>query len=124
MSCTKENFEKHYQGFDKSLSISLFEYGFIFSRTDPLSEGDLRVWFRVGKNKFDCADFKQDLDFWKEFNWIDKGGFLSYIGMDENSFNHEDLERKINYAISYYGYENVCGPAYYPQELKDWTEEE
>jgi hypothetical protein len=44
--------------------------------------------------------------------------------MDENSFNSEDLERKIYNAISYYGYENICGTAYYPKELKDWTEEE
>ncbi len=120
------DFREHYKGFDKSLEISLFEYGFIYSRTDPLSNGDLRAWYKVsGENMFDWADFKQDLDFWKEFNWIndsDKKGFLSYVDLDENSFNHEPLENKINLAINYFGPENICGTAYYPKEIKETSE--
>ena len=116
------DFKKYYQGFDASLSISLFEYGFIYSYTDPLSKGDLRVWFKVLGKTFDWADFRKDLDFWKEFNWIDensKKGFLSYLGIDEKSFNSEPLENKINWAASYYGYENIYGTAYNPTVITE-----
>jgi len=108
-----------YAGFDNSLETSLFEYGFIFSRIDPLSEGDLRIWFKIVGNTFDWSDFKQDLDFWKEFSWADKNNLLRFLGMDEESFNNDTLESKIYALVSYYGYENVYGTAYYPTVINE-----
>lgn len=108
-----------YAGFDSSLEISLFEYGFIFSRTDPLSEGDLRIWFKIVGNTFDWADFKQDLDFWKEFSWANKNNLLRFLGMDEESFNNDTLESKIYSLVNYYGYENVYGTGYNPTVIRE-----
>ena len=108
-----------YAGFDNSLETSLFEYGFIFSRTDPLSEGDLRIWFKIVGDTFDWADFKQDLDFWGEFSWANKKNLLSYLGMDEESFNNETLESKIYSLVNYYGYENVYGTGYHPTVIRE-----
>lgn len=116
------DFREHYQGFDVSLSISLFEYGFIYSYTDPRSNGDLRVWFKVnGPDMYNWADFKKDLDFWREFNWIgdSKESFLRCFDLTEEAFNKEPLEFKIRAAIDYFGYENICGTAYYPYTIKE-----
>ena len=108
---------KGYKGFDVSLAISLFEYGFIYSREDEKSEGVLRVWYKVQGNLYDWADFRQDLDFWKEFNWIKKEDLLSFFGGDESEFNELELEYKLNTAIMYYGEENICGTSYYPTKI-------
>ena len=109
----KELIENGFKGFDKSFDISLFEYGFVYSYNDPRSKGDLRVVYSIGYNHFDWSDFKADLDFWKEFDWIDKEGLLNSLDMDEEDFNNDPLEMKINSAILYFGYGNVCGASYY-----------
>lgn len=110
---TLKDFKQHYEGFDASLSISLFEYGFIFSYTDPLSGGDLRVWMKH-RHGYDWADFKPSLDFWRQFAWIEdssKASFLSYLGMSQAEFDASPLEQKIYDAIGYFGAEEVCGSA-------------
>ena len=109
----KELIENGFKGFDKSFDISLFEHGFIYSYDDPRSEGNLRVFYTIGDNHFDWSDFKADMDFWKEFDWINKKGFLRSLGIDEEDFNNDSLEMKIRFAILCCGYENVCGPYYY-----------
>lgn len=118
-----------YSGFDTSFEISLFEYGYVFKR----DENELKIWYNVGMSNcsdenedhkityFDHCRFALDLDLKREFSWIDENDwpqFLSYLG--ENDFDHwnkNPLECKIRDLISYYGYENVCGTAYYPIEI-------
>lgn len=111
---TLDYIKQYYKGFDINIIEALFEQGFVYSYTDPKSEGNLRIWYIVNyhQNLFDWCEFNKDLDFWKEFDWIDddtKKGFLSYLGKTQESFDKIPLEEKIHNAINYFGYENICG---------------
>jgi hypothetical protein len=107
------DFAEHFAGFDASLSISLHEYGFIYSYTDPRSKGDLRVWVKYpAHGVFDWADFRKDLDFWKEFDWVKPDSLLSFLGLSKAEFDALPLEQKISDAVSYYGPEEICGTPY------------
>ena len=118
---TLSDFSEHYRGFDASLAVSLFDQGFIFSRTDPKSEGDLRIWANFhGYGVFDWADFKNDLNFWREFNWIQgssREAFLSFLGVTLEEFNLAPLEQKLFDAILYFGAENICGTPYHGSKI-------
>ena len=111
-----------YKGFDRSLNISLFEYGFIYSYEDSRSNGDLRVVYQIRGNQYGWADFNKDLDFWEEFNWINPSScnyFLEFLGTTLENFNTWSLEHKINYAIQYFGCVNICGEDYSPMIIME-----
>lgn len=81
-------------------------------RGDSASEDEKKIGEEA------LTNITKDLDFWKEFSWVDKKSFLCFLGMDENSFDCEPLERKICDLVLYYGYENVYGAAYNPTVIR------
>lgn len=58
--------------------------------------------------------FKKELDFLKEFSWVDWKEFLSFVG-DSNfdEWNKQHLPFKIYELVSYYGIENIFGSDYH-----------
>ena len=110
-----------YKGMGASIIESLYEYGFVYSYDDPRSEGDLRIIYKIDEHKFDWSDFDKDLDIHKEFDWIKDTDWDSINkSIDaENCVAIETLPlwHQIHILIDIYGYENVCGTAYYTFDI-------
>ena len=106
------------QGTGIDIEISLKEYGLAWIER----ENEFRFYFGIETNSngehisFDWGYFKKNLDFWNEFNWMNKDdvkGFLDTTGMTKEEFDAMSLPNKIFDLVDYYGYENVFGSSYY-----------
>lgn len=99
-----------YQGIDKSLEISLFEYGLIWR---PETEQEFQFIYKVAENKYDYAFFSnEDYDSLLEDSWFKLEDILNFVGTTKEKFNELPLPQRIFNIISYYGYETVFGSCY------------
>lgn len=109
-----------FEGTDKTLSISLDEYGLAWT-TNPDQPNDFHFCFKQPNGKFVWGFyFAKDTDAQKEFNWVDWPAFLSTMGMTQKEWNQLSLPQKISDLINYYGTENVMGSAYQEGWEIDW----
>ena len=107
-----------YEGIDKNLGISLFEYGFIWK----LKNGVYTFIYGVSVdnegnyNSFDVGTFDVTLNPKKEFDWA------NFENVEEETGNNMEklpLHYVIQDLVNFYGYECVFGSAYFPFQIVD-----
>ena len=103
--------EKAWQGIDACAEISLFEYDMVWKEKKDEFQFVHICSHRKG---FTFGRFKKELDFLKEFSWVDWKEFLSYVGAETfEDWNKQYLPFKIYELVSYYGIENIFGSDYH-----------
>ena len=118
---------KQWQGTDRDLETSLFEYGFVAVQLPDRDYPD--EWFVV----YDFGNHKQfgtghirekeldDIVSGKE--WATKedvAGLLKYLGVDSvDQWKDALFVTKLSDLTGYWGYENIMGSDYYPLNLKN-----
>lgn len=103
----KEGFE----GVDKSIEISLFEYGLAWKILEESNE--ILFVYKVSNGNFDRCTISFDIEIEKEFDWVDWESFLSTMGLTKEEFAGFPLERQIRELFSFYGHENIFGASYW-----------
>jgi len=105
------------EGIDASIEISLKEYGLAWIETDDeflfyygIQHGRLDDGME-GFIKFDFCSFSKNLDFKKEFDWVNWDDLGSYIG--GMNFDNMEFTQKISDLFSFYGYQNIFGDTYW-----------
>lgn len=114
--------KQNLQGIDVSIEISLKEYGtaWIEGPTETRFYYGIRSDDSIGFNHFDSGNFRNDIDFKKEFSWInedDWNSFLSTYDTTWEEWNNFPMPQKISDLNSYYGYENIFGSSYHSQPM-------
>jgi len=103
--------KKAWQGIDASAKISLFEYDMVWK--EKKDEFQFIHLCSHGKG-FTFGWFKKEIDFAKEFSWVNWKEFLSSTGYETfEEWNKMGLPCKISDLVSYYGIENVFGSDYH-----------
>jgi hypothetical protein len=97
------------QGGEANLDISLGEYNLVWIK----GEEETLFIYGIGNKRFDRVSFDNDLDVYKEFNWVNWNDLFSFVGADKESFDNSTLPQKISDLFIYYGYENIFGPSYW-----------
>lgn len=112
-----------FTGNDTDLEISLVEYGIVWS-TEPASDGDLRFIYRTyteGDRKdilhTSWAAIKPDVDFKREWSWVDWDAFCSFIGLPYDEWSVWSTGLKVADLVKYYGCENIFGTCCHPTLL-------
>ena len=130
MNWTISSLEKQgYEGSDRSLEISLFEYGLAWKLCKRATKGG----FKKGEYKFifgcmsdesgnysrfDWAgNIHESTDPKEEWNWADFAAVAACCGMTELELLAQDIPRIVADMLGYYGRENVFGSTYYPLEI-------
>lgn len=114
-----------FAGVDKSLAISLDEYGLAWAQ-NPDYPLDWHFCFKQSNGNFVWGFyFRKDLDFKKEFNWInDWLPFLGYLGIKSltpfDDWNERSVPEKIFDLINYYGTLEIMGDSYQEGWQIDW----
>ena len=106
----KEGFE----GVDKGLEISLFEYSLAWKVLEESNE--ILFIYKIPNGNFDRCTFTLGTDVKKEFNWMKEKewkSFLGFLGLDQEDFDGMPLAWKIKDLVSFYGYENIFGTSYW-----------
>lgn len=108
-----------FEGIDKSLDISLFEYRLVFRRTKEDGEYQF-LYMTSGVDKFDTAFYsKKSFELLLSESWFDEPSFWSFADTNKE----EMLERfphSMYDAVSYYGDENIFGTSYHGFKLRDF----
>jgi hypothetical protein len=97
------------EGTDASLDISLGEYSLAWIK----GEDETIFIYSIGNKRFDRTSFDNDLDVYREFNWVNWDALFSFVGVEKESFDKYSLSQKIIDLLSYYGYENIFGSSYW-----------
>ena len=110
----------YWEGDDKDIAESLFEYGFVVRQ--PENKDTLDEWFvlfKVGENQFDsgwvCESDLDDLMMGKD--WMDAGSIESVLestGEVLDEWLKGSFRYKLSTLLGYYGYENIIGSSYSP----------
>ena len=101
-----------YQGFegsDTTLSISLFEYNFIWRKM----ETETIFIYAIGNNKFERVSIDNKMAVEKEYNWVDWDNLFSTHCIELEDFDELPLEEKVKMIFDYYGFENIFGSSYW-----------
>ncbi len=103
--------KKAWQGTDANLETSLFEYDMVWKE----KKDEFQFIHKCSHGKgYTFGWFKKNLDFAKEFNWVNWEGFLGWVG--EKTFeewNKLPFGQKINDLVNHYGIENIFGGDYH-----------
>lgn len=104
--------EQGFQGVDKSLAISLGEYNLAWRE---LPTGEFLFIYRIlGRSdaRYDRAVIKPT-DPKVEWDWVDWGELLSYLGDEEEDWMKLPFPRQVADIHNYYGFENTFGSSYW-----------
>ena len=102
--------KKEWFGIDRSLEISLFEYGMLVCKNWQCKEPD--EWFcLVGIRNEDGLFTEFDYGYIREHEletetWIDWKAFLSYTGCTKEEWMKDTFVSRFHDLIQYYGCEN------------------
>jgi hypothetical protein len=108
--------KRGFVGIDKSLEISLFEYGLAW--TKEVNESEYLFYYGIKRDdfgdycRFDWGRLSVDTNMEEEFNWADFDKVADFTGTTKEEFLKQDLPRIISDLLAYYGYENVFGSCY------------
>lgn len=97
------------EGGEVNLDISLGEYNLVWIK----GEEETLFIYSIGNKRFDRVYFDNDLDVYKEFDWVNWNDLFSFVGTDKESFDGISLPQKISDLLIYYGYENIFGSSYW-----------
>jgi len=103
--------DEGFEGIDANLSISLFEYGFAYKKTDT------EIVFIYGKDvnddydyvTFNTASIPKNTDPRKEWDWVNWSKIDKFAGMGEREFLSLPLEDIVMHLVWYYGTDSVFG---------------
>jgi hypothetical protein len=116
MTITKYE-DEGYKGVDKSLDISLFEYGMIWKE---LENDEFRFIYRINDKLFDYGFFSEkEYKSLLEDSWFKLVDVLNCAGLSVEEFNSLSLPQRVFDIVNYYGYENIFGSCYDGFEIKD-----
>lgn len=103
--------KKAWQGLDANLETSLFDYDMVWK--EKKDEFEFIHLCSHGKG-YSSSHFKKNLDFAKEFSWVNWKEFLSSTGYETfEEWNKMGLPVKLHDLKCYYGMENIFGSDYY-----------
>ena len=110
----------YWEGDDKDIAESLFEYGFVVRQ--PENKDTLDEWFvlfKVGENQFDSGWVREsDLDaLMKGEDWMDAQTIeqiLADYDGDLSDWLSMPFRIKLGDLMGYSGYENIIGSSYSP----------
>lgn len=108
---------KHFYGIDKSIDISILEYGVLVSK-EPDHDGDYLILYGVNNDGNSYESFASIYLSEKEVNdkiqesWFNKESFFSYCGQTEQEWLSNTIAGKMRDMLAYYGNENICGVSY------------
>lgn len=103
---------QNFEGIDKSLSISLFEYGLAWRK---LENGEYLFIYSNPHHEgyFNRQTISEKIDFKKEFNWICWADVANYLGCPLENWLDCSFPQKIYDLFNYYGNENIFGTDYW-----------
>jgi len=107
----------HFYGIDKSIDISILEYGVLVSK-EPHEDNNYLIIYGVNNYGDGYQSFatillsEQEVNSKIEESWFDKKLFLDYCGMNETEWLSLNMANKMRDLIAYYGCENICGVSY------------
>jgi hypothetical protein len=111
-----------FEGTDVSLDIALYEYGLIWRKTAP---GEYLFYYGVecddegNYTKFDWAHMsKADWTDLLNEDWVDIEEVEKYADNTKQELI-DTFPHSVYTLVSYHGYENIFGSAYYPFTVKD-----
>ena len=105
---------EHFYGIDKSIDISLLEYGVLVSN-EPNDKKDHLIIYGINNNGDSYESFnvisltEEELNSKINESWVNKVEFLSYCGQTEEEWLLNHMAGKMRDLLSYYGHENICG---------------
>lgn len=118
-----------WEGTDKDIETSLFEYGFVATQDKTIKDIiEPDEWFVLYKTEhgdkyYDTGYFRE-----KEFNSIIEGkewaskkdidSFLSFVGQTKEEWLELPFVQKLSGLLSYWGVENIMGTSYHPFDKK------
>ena len=123
------NFDKlekmNFYGTDVNLEISLMEYGLICREWENSYQFIyVTEWKGYEEPELFDVSILSDSEINEVFDDLnDDNGMLNFVGMEETEWKELPTIHKVSDLISYWGYENIFGSAYYPltvKELNEW----
>lgn len=109
-------------GMDASLAISLFEQGLAWRERPKTGEIEFIYGIAYADNGdysgFDHCSLPADTNV-TEWDWVDWGPFLSFVGEPMENWNSRFLPYKIYDLIAYYGWDNVLGTSYLAATIRN-----
>jgi hypothetical protein len=114
-----------FTGTDVNIETSLYEYGLLCHK--PLGAKNIQCWIgvEIDSNSNYCKfDFftisEKDIEEIINESWFNKKSFFSFIGITEKEWLVvAHYTSKISDLVTYYGYQNIFYPSYYPVKIEN-----
>lgn len=106
----------YFYGVDKSIDISILEYGVLVSK-EPDHNNEYLIIYGVNNDGNSYQSFaticlsEEEINSKIEESWFDKNSFFNTIGQQEEWLSNS-IANKMTDMLSYYGHENICGISY------------
>ena len=117
--------EYEWVGTDCDIETSLFEYGIIICKNPHCDTIDEYYYiYKIDSDNFSTGYIQESEinNLMLEDNWLETSDVLSFTGVSLEEWINQPLIHKLSDLISYYGYENILGSEYYPNN-KEWLKE-
>ena len=107
----------YFYGVDKSIDISILEYGVLVSK-EPNDKNEYLIIYGINNDGNSYESFSSislsefAINSMLKESWFDKKSFFNYCGMNEVQWLFHNIANKIRDLIAYYGVENICGISY------------
>ena len=107
----------YFYGVDKSIDISILEYGVLVSK-EPNDKNEYLIIYGINNDGNSYESFSSislsefSINSMLKESWFDKKSFFNYCGMNEVQWLFHNIANKIRDLIAYYGVENICGISY------------
>ena len=107
----------YFYGIDKSIDISILEYGVLVSK-EPNDKNEYLIIYGINNDGNSYESFSSislsefAINSMLKESWFDKKSFFNYCGMNEVQWLFHNIANKIRDLIAYYGVENICGISY------------
>ena len=107
----------YFYGIDKSIDISILEYGVLVSK-EPNDKNEYLIIYGINNDGNSYESFSSislsefAINSMLKESWFDKKSFFNYCGMNEVQWLFHNIANKIRDLIAYYGVENICGINY------------
>ena len=107
----------YFYGVDKSIDISILEYGVLVSK-EPNDKNEYLIIYGINNDGNSYKSFSSislsefAINSMLKESWFDKKSFFNYCGMNEVQWLFHNIANKIRDLIAYYGVENICGISY------------
>lgn len=107
----------YFYGVDKSIDISILEYGVLVSK-EPDHDNNYLILYGINHdgNRYEafCSIILSEEEVNDKINesWFNKESFLSTCGQTEQEWLSLNIANKMRDMIAYHNHENICGISY------------